>query len=158
MESTLTEILNQNCKLMRVTFYSKKWWNKEVEVACKVWAKEKKLWGKITPDRERFKKARNKFYRIVRKTKRECWQNFLEGKEEISDPPKVWPDDKNRCWIALKYTKPQATSTTPVLKRPNNELAVTMQAKKALVRAHVFPKPPKSRGAKFSHIKDAPTY
>ncbi len=86
MESTLTEILNQNCKLMRVTSYSKKWWNKEVEVARKVWAKEKKLWGKITPDRERFKKARNDFYRIVHKAKRECWQNLLEGEDEISDP------------------------------------------------------------------------
>ena len=89
IESTLTEILNKNCKLMQVTSYSKRWWNREVETAYKSWAKEKKTWGKITPDREKFKQARNTFYRIVRKAKRKCWQNFLEGKEEISNPSKV---------------------------------------------------------------------
>ncbi len=96
IESTLTEILNKNCKLVRVTSYSKRWWNKKVETARKFWAKEKRTWGKITPDREKFKQARNAFYRIVRKAKRECWQNFLEGEEEISDTSKVRPEDKNR--------------------------------------------------------------
>lgn len=107
------------------------------------------MWEKITPDRKKFKKARNTFYRIVRKAKREYRQNFLEREEEISDPSKVRPDDENRCWISLKYNKPQTNSTTLALKGPNNELAVTMQAKEVLVRAHAFPKPPVSRGAEY---------
>lgn len=82
---------------MRVTSYSKRWWNKEVETARKSWAKEKKIWGKITPDREKFKQARNAFYRIMRKVKRECWQEFLEREEGDSDPSKIRPEDKNRC-------------------------------------------------------------
>ena len=39
----------------------------------------------ITPNRKKLKQARNTFYYIVRKTKRECWQNFLESKEESLD-------------------------------------------------------------------------
>ena len=42
----------------------------------------------------------------------------------------------------MKYTKPKSNSTTPALKGPNGEIAITMQAKEALVRAHAFPKPP----------------
>ncbi len=30
----------------------------------------------------------------------------------------------------------------PALKGPNDEIAITMHAKEALVRAHAFPKPP----------------
>ncbi len=97
IESTLNEILNKNCKLVRVRSYFKRWLNKEVETACRSWAKEKRAWGKIIPDRENFKQAQNPFYRIVRKAKRECWQKFQEGEEEISDPSNVSPEDKNRC-------------------------------------------------------------
>ncbi len=110
---------------MRVTSYSKRWWNKEVAQACKEWAKEKRLWGQITPNREKLKQARNAFYRFVRKAKRECWQNFLEGTEE-PNTAQVQREDKNRCWIALKYTKPKSNSTTLAFIGPNNEIAVTM--------------------------------
>ncbi len=57
---------------MQVTFYSKRWWNKEMVQACKLWAKEKKIWGKITPNREKLKQARNIFYRTMHKAKKEC--------------------------------------------------------------------------------------
>ena len=82
---------------MRVTSYSKRWWNKEVAEARKIWAKEKKIWGHTSPDREKLKKARNAFYRLVRKAKRKCWQRFLEGEENILDPAKIQLEDKNRC-------------------------------------------------------------
>ena len=74
---------------MRVTPYSKRWWNKEVVEARKRWAKEKKTWGKTTLDREKLKQARNTFYHIVRKAKRECWQNFLEEIEKSSNPAEI---------------------------------------------------------------------
>ncbi len=44
--------------------------------------------------------------------------------------------------MALKYTKLKANSTTPALIGSNNKLAVTIQDKKVLVRAHAFPAPP----------------
>ena len=110
--------------------------------ARKIWAKEKKMWGKIIPNREKLKQARNVFYRIVRKAKRECWQKFLEGIEESSNLAQIRLEGKNRCWIALKYTKPKSNNTTPALIGPNNETAVTMQDKEALLRLHAFPPSP----------------
>ena len=96
IEDTLTDLLNKYSKVMRVTSHSKRWWNKEVAQARKLWAKEKKIWGKITPNREKLKQARNIFYRTVRKAKRKCWQNFLGGIEP-SNPAQIRPEDKNRC-------------------------------------------------------------
>ena len=81
--------------------------------------------------------------------KRECWQNFLEGKEETLDPGKTRSEDQNKCWIALKYTKPKINSTTPMLIGPNNERAVTMKAKEAVVRADAFPPLPIVYGVEY---------
>ncbi len=117
--------------------------------ARKIWAKEKKKWRHTSPNRERLKKARNAFYRLICKAKRECWQRFLEGEEETLELGKSHLEDKNRCWIALKYIKPKINSTTPMLIGPNNERAVTMQAKEALVRVHAFPPSPVVYGVKY---------
>ena len=62
--------------------------------------------------------------------------------EEAGATAKVQLEDKNRCWKALEYIKPRTNRTTPASKGPNGEIAVTMQDKEALVRAHAFPKPP----------------
>lgn len=45
METTLTTILDTYSKVMRVTSYSKRCWNREVEEARKIWAKGKKEMG-----------------------------------------------------------------------------------------------------------------
>lgn len=107
---------------MRVTPFSKRWWNKKVAEARKIWAKEKKLWGKVSPNREKLKQVHNIFYRTVRRAKRECWQKFLLREEELNgaDPAKIHPEDKNRCWKALQYTKPRTNRTTPALQGPDN--------------------------------------
>lgn len=79
----------------------------------------------------------------MRRAKKKCWQRFLLGEEELNgvDVAKIYPEDKNRCWKALQYTKPRTNRTTPALQGPNNQIAVIMHDKKALVRAHAFPKP-----------------
>ena len=82
---------------MRVTFYSKRWWNNEVAEACKIFAREKKIWRHISQDREKLKKARNAFYRLIHRAKKECWQNFLESEEETLDSATIQLKDKNRC-------------------------------------------------------------
>lgn len=55
---------------MQVILYSKRWWNDEIEQACKIWAKEKKMWEKIISNREKLKQTKNTFYYIVCKAKR----------------------------------------------------------------------------------------
>lgn len=138
LEENLADGFNTHAKIIRVTSFSKRWWNKEVAEARKTWAKAKKQWGTATPDRDKFKEARNLFYRAVRKAKR---QGFLQGEEKKDGIDSIKGSAKDRCWIALKYTQPRQHHTTPALKGPNNEVAITLQAKEALVRAHAFPKP-----------------
>ena len=93
------------------------------------------------------------FYRTIRKTKRECWQNFLQGVEEDENTDCINKSAKDRCWTALKYTQPRQHSTTPAIKGPDNEIAVTMEAKETLIRAHAFPKPPPFSVQGSAHIR-----
>ena len=73
----------------------------------------------------------------------EYGQKFLEGDEDIpEEDTKTHPEDKNRCWQALKYIKPRTNRTTPTFKGPNDEVGVKIYEKKVLVRAHIFLKPP----------------
>lgn len=97
--------------------------------------------GTETPDTFKLKQARNLFYRVARKAKRQFWQNFLQG-EDKDDNQDCRESAKDRCWKALRYTQPRQHQATPALKGPNNEIATNMHAKEALFRAHAFPKPP----------------
>lgn len=141
LEKNLTKVFDTHAKILRVTSFSKRWWNEDVAKARKTWAKEKRKWGSAAPDAAKLKQARNLFYRVIRKAKLECWQSFLEGKK-INGGMGAKESVKDRCWTALRYTQPRQCQTTPALKGPNDEVAITMYAKEALVRAHAFPKLP----------------
>lgn len=49
--------------------------------------------------------------------------------------------------------KPRTNGTTPALKGANVEIAVTLQDKEALVRAHEFPKPPTTIEDKYRPVQ-----
>ena len=137
-DKKLVELLNNHAKITQITCYSKQWWNKEVAEARLIWAKDKRRLGRNEDLKEEFKQARNWYYQTIRKAKRECWQNFLQGK---SQSPGV-AMDKNDCWTALKYTKPLQFQTTPAFRDSDRNTAVSMKAKEVLVQKSAFPKPP----------------
>ena len=113
-EKSVTELLNNHAKVTRVSAYSKRWWNEEIAEARFSWAKAKKDLGRDEIRKQELKQARNSYYRTIRKAKRLSWQNFLQGKTgSISQQSQSL--DKNRCWTALKYTKPLQLKTTPAL-------------------------------------------
>lgn len=56
---------------------------------------------------------------------------------------------QNRYWKVLKYTKLKTNGTTPAILGLNNQVAITMQVTKALVRAHIFLKALFSWGIKY---------
>ena len=147
-ESELVKLLNNHAKLTRVTAYSKRWWNEEVAEARKVWAKNKKRLSESEAYREELKQARNQYYRTIRKAKRLCWQNFLQGSEPKPLSHDQLPDQR-RCWTALKYTKQLQFKTMPTLRDADGCSATSMTAKEALVRKSAFPKPPQN-------LKDEP--
>lgn len=140
-EVTLGIWLDKFAKVTRLTSYSKKWWNDEVVQARKTWAKEKRrLRGCLNSNKE-LKKVRNAYYHIIRKAKRQCWQDFLQGEKENMEVQSL---DKNRCWTALKYPKPQQFKTTPALRDPSGNIAISMKDKKVMVQRTAFPPPPQS--------------
>ena len=128
-QKKLTKLLNNYAITTQITFYSKRWWNKEVAKARSTWAKDKKRLGRNEDLKEEFKQAQNRYYRTIRKAKQECWQNFLQGKAQSSSAA----IGKNHCWMALKYTKLMQFRTTPTLKDSDGNTAVSMKAKEALV-------------------------
>jgi hypothetical protein len=93
--------LNLYAKPLRITAYSKRWWNptikkarlKYTQVKCR--SKNSLNRGSTRLKRE-LNLARNNYYYIVRKEKRECWQKFLQGAEEILEDNPTY-EDKNRC-------------------------------------------------------------
>lgn len=139
--SKIVELLNNHAKITRVSAYSKRWWNEEVAEARKRWAKDKRELSRDDDRKQELKQARNSYYRTIRKAKRLCWQNFLQGKKEIPQQQSQTLD-QNRCRTALKYTKPLQFRTIPALKDPDGNIATSMKAKEALVRRSAFPKPP----------------
>ncbi len=134
----LTEFLKSHAKIIQITSYSKRWWDKEVAKARAIWAKDKRRLDRNEDLREEFKQAQNRYFRIIKKAKRKCWQKFLQG--ESQSLARVI--DKNHDWTALKYTKPLQFETTPALKDSDGNTVVSIRAKEALVRKSAFPKPP----------------
>jgi hypothetical protein len=53
------------------------------------------------------------------------------GRVGLPSQPTPYASQK-RCWTALKYTSTQAQSTTPTVKGPNGEIAITIEQKEAL--------------------------
>ena len=62
----------------------------------------------------------------------------MDDEKENWNSAEIQVKDKNRCWIALKYTKPKGNGVTFTLFGPNNEIVIIMQAKKELLIANAF--------------------
>ena len=136
IEESLTKILNQFAKPLRITAFSKRWWNSEIQEARSHYAKARRDFKLICGDNTEVNRARNDYYITVRKAKRKCWQDFLQGVIE-DDSISL---DNQRCWTALKYTSPRALSTTPTVKGNSGEVAITLEQKEELFLASQFPK------------------
>ena len=85
IQETLTEVLNQYAKPIRLTPYSKRWWGAEVKEARRTYTRAQRAWraGNLTDEEHR--EARNTYYRTIRKAKRECWEAFLGGAQELRE-------------------------------------------------------------------------
>ena len=142
IQATLTEVINQHARQLRVTAYSKRWWGPRVKSERRLYGQAKRAWARGAIGRQDLKEARNQFYRTIREEKRGCWESFLQGPErnEIGEP--LGQEDSARCWRALRYTSPRASTTTPVIKGPQGQVATTTGEKEELIREVAFPPPP----------------
>lgn len=97
-----------------------------------MWARAKKDYQGHSKYKDELRQARNTYYRVIRQAKRISWQKFLQGQ----DATQAAKEDKNRCWTALRYTKPQPFKTTPALKNADGHIAISMKAKEANGHLH----------------------
>src|SRR5690606_36798242 len=117
---------------LRLCSRSKVWWTDEIKMARKRlrhlerrWKAKRTSWKR----RKKYKKARNAYFRLIRKSKKDAWDRFLaeaEGKE---------------VFTAFNYTKPRRTQRTPSLQSGEKEVT-TFEEKCELFREVMFPPPP----------------
>jgi hypothetical protein len=79
LKSWLDDIFGQQ----RWSPRAKWWWTKELKEDRDILPEVRRT---IPPSSDRFKQARNRCLRVIRKAKRECWERFLQA----SDPGQVW--------------------------------------------------------------------
>jgi hypothetical protein len=59
------------------------------------------------------KEARNRYYRTIRRARRECWEVSLAGPQGEQDQADL--GNPGRCWQALRFTKGSGISITRAL-------------------------------------------
>ena len=86
---------------------------------------------------------RNEYYRHIRKAKRLAWEQFLEGVFPSGESAELVADPE-KCWKALRYTKPKEPSYTPAIRvsgldgRPDTT-AATAEEKEKIFMEQAFP-------------------
>lgn len=145
VHDTLTSVLDRHAKAVRLCARSKRWWKPELQQARSVWAAARKRWQAHACTDTEYKAARTTYYQGIRAAKRTCWEAFLEGSQGGLEPIDT-QEDPNRCWVALRYTKPLSNPTTPALQGldPETAPATTLTDKEALIRKTAFPNAPRS--------------
>ncbi|KKA20574.1 reverse transcriptase [Rasamsonia emersonii CBS 393.64] len=124
IQESMTAVLNQFAKPIRVCSCSKRWWQAEVKLARGTYTQARRAWQTGTLGDREHREARNTYYRAIRRAKRECWEAFLIGPMETGDL--LGPEDATRCWQALRYTTPKAASTTPTLRGVMSQQEITL--------------------------------
>jgi ribonuclease HI len=140
IENSLTMVLSRHAKPTRLSPYSKRWWGEKIQKARNQYARARRAWRAGGVGDEDHCEARNSYYRTIRKAKRECWEAFLGGPQEVRD--RLGPEDTTRCWQALRYTSPKTSDTTPTLRTAEGRTATTVDEKEALILETMFPPAP----------------
>ena len=90
---------------------------------------------------KKLKSSQNKYYKVLCQKKKECWKNFLQDlKKELRNS--LESKNSARCWLALRYTASEEAATTPVIKRLQGQVVVTVKKKEAVFQETIFPPPP----------------
>lgn len=122
-------------------------------VKCKEYGQSRGLYQQMRTSRFTLKVTRNSYYYTVQRDKQKCWKDFLQGAEGVQNIATAGAEtrtstggqqlgDTERCWMALRYTRPWISSTTPALKVMGGNQATTVEDKEVMVRRVAFPRPP----------------
>jgi hypothetical protein len=93
---------------------------------------------------DEYRRVRNDYYCHIRQAKRLAWERFLEGVFPTDDHSEL-ASDPERCWRALRYTKPQVPAHTPAIKVSGvdgqpDKIVATAEEKEEIFMAQAFPR------------------
>jgi len=133
LRDTIAEAVQDSVPLTRVSPRSKQWWTPEIQQKRTEMAHQLRRWKQRHAEADflNFKRLRNDYFRTIRKTKEECWTNFLTEARGTD------------IFKALHYVKPRKTQRTPVL-RHQDRTATTFAEKAHMMREVLFPPLPTS--------------
>jgi hypothetical protein len=94
---------------------SKRWWTADITQMRRSFAGARRAYKGGRTSFDEYRRVRNDYYCHIRKAKRLAWEHFLEGVFPTDDHSEL-ASDPERCWRALRYTKPQVPSHTPAIK------------------------------------------
>uniref|UniRef100_A0A093VF66 Putative RNA-directed DNA polymerase from transposon X-element n=1 Tax=Talaromyces marneffei PM1 TaxID=1077442 RepID=A0A093VF66_TALMA len=140
IEQSLTDVLRQYAKPIRLCARSKRWWGPHTIEAR---GYTRRLVRLITPEslvRIATVRPEKRTMPLSGGLKRQCWEAFLQGTD------KGVLTEQKRCWAALRYTKPNTNGTTPALIDPVSKrvIAAKFSEKEILFREQAFPQGPES--------------
>ena len=130
MGGTITAVLNQYAKQLRITARSKRWWSEDINECRKAVSTAKTAQRHGVGTKQEVRKAQKDLHKTINREKRQMWGGFLQGAE------------RDQHWLALRYCSPWTSNTTPVIRTQLGEEAVTLEEKDRAFRESAFPPPP----------------
>jgi hypothetical protein len=123
---------------------SKRWWLDENRQERKRFSTLKRALRLRELSFEEYRQIRNGYYCCNRRAKREAWEHFLEGVLPTDDEAQSTADSE-RCWRALRYSKPQTPSYIPAIKKSPDDgqlrgIAASAEEKEDVFMRQAFPR------------------
>lgn len=139
IQCSLAAVLDRHAAPKPLQPRSKRWWTDEIKQERKRFSTSKRALRLGEISFEEYRRIRNRYYCCIRRTKRESWEQFLEGMLPTDEEAQSTTDSE-RCWRALRYSKPQTPSYTPAIKTFNGNGEVVGVAASAEEKEDVFMK------------------
>jgi hypothetical protein len=144
MQGSLTAVLDKHAPPKPFRPGSKRWWTDEIKRERKKFSMSKRGLKSGEISFEGYRQIRNEYYRQIRRAKREAWERFLEGVLPTDEETQNTADSE-RCWRALRYSKPQTPSYTPAIKTFTDDgqlrsVAASAEEKEDVFMRQAFPR------------------
>jgi hypothetical protein len=143
IQDNLKAVLDRHAPGTSTRARSKRWWTEEIKQERKVFGRARRAYKNSRISFDEYCHVRNEYYRHIRRAKRLAWEQFLEGVFPTGEGAELVADPE-RCWRALRYTKPQVPSYTPAIRvsgidgRPDTT-AATAEEKEKIFMEQAFP-------------------
>lgn len=143
MQESLKTVLDRHAPGRPPCARSKRWWTDDIKKERRLFGGARRAYNDGRIDFDEYRQVRNSYYRNIRRAKRLTWERFLEGvfpNDDHSQPA----SNPERCWKALRYTKPKIPSYTPAIKTSGadgqpDKIVATAEEKEEIFMAQAFP-------------------